>query len=518
MTFTRKGLFEMRFNKLFVLTALLTLFVTSLSAQRINYTEPDRNDSRRTNFEIIGKVGGNILIFKNNRSSNNISVYDNEMKELNKIDLNFMDERWINVDFIPYNDFAYMIYQYQKKDIVYCAAVKINGEGKRIMDPVVLDTTRINWAASNKIYTTIFSDDKQKIMVLKINSKDPKRFLFTSNLFDGNLNLLSKKQLTLPMEERNDYFTEFLLDNDGGLVFGVYIRKNGSEYVTGLKLVTLQPNSENFLVRDLAGGGKILDEIKLKIDNTNKRYFFTAFYYKQKRGNIEGLYSVVFDSKMDSIVKSTQYSFSEELRRQAKGPDANVKLAFNDYFIKNIILRKDGGYLLVNESMYTTTRGNAFNRWEYMGWNSPWNSPLNYYYSPFYGPFGSPFNRYNTGQATRYHADNIMVLSFDKDGKVEWSNVIPKSQFDDESDALVSYLMLVTGSELHFLFNQNERRSLLLTDQSIGPDGKITRYPTLKNLDRGVEFMPRYGKQIGARSVLIPCFYRNYLTFAKVDF
>ncbi|MGZ5255107.1 MAG: hypothetical protein ACXWV4_12085, partial [Flavitalea sp.] len=369
----------MKFNKLFPLAAILAFFVNSLSAQRIYYTEPDRDDSRRTNFEVIGKIGQNILVFKNNRSSNNITVFDNEMKQLNKIDLNFMDERWINVDFIPYTDHAYMIYQYQKKDIVYCAAVKIDGDGKRIMDPVVLDTTKISWAASNKIYTTVFSDDKQKILILKINSKDPKKFLFTSNLFDVNLNRLSRNELVLPMEERNDYFTDFLVDNDGGIVFGVYIRKNGGDYINGLKMVSLQPGSDSFMIRNLAGSDKILDEIKIKVDNTNKRYFFTAFYYKQRRGNIEGLHTMIYDYKSDSMLSVSQVSFSEELRRQAKGQDANFKLAFNDYFIKHIILRKDGGYLMVNESMYTTTRGSAFNRWDYMGWNSPWNSPFNNY-------------------------------------------------------------------------------------------------------------------------------------------
>ena len=74
----------------------------------------------------------------------------------------------------------------------------------------------------------------------------------------------------------------------------------------------------------------------------------------------------------------------------------------------------------------------------------------------------------------RYHAENIMMLSFDKDGNLEWSNVIPKSQFDDETDNAISYQIMNTGGELHFLYNQYERRNILLTDQSISPEGKIT--------------------------------------------
>ncbi|RYG06218.1 MAG: hypothetical protein EOO02_01310 [Chitinophagaceae bacterium] len=494
----------------------------SAQAQRIYYSDPEREDSRRTNFDIIGKIGNNTLIFKNNRSANEISVYDAEMKRIDRVNLN-KSSKWVNVDFIPYQDFAWMIYQYQDKNILYCMGTKINSQGKMMIDPIELDTTKIGWSADNKIYSTIFSDDKKQIMVFKINSKNPKNFLFTTLLFDDSMNLKGKQQLNMEMEERNDYFTDFLVDNDGDMVFGKYTRKGNSDFITDLKLIVKKVNSESFQTLDLRTGDKILDEIKLKVDNTNRRYLFSGFFYKQRRGNIEGLYSVVWDKAGGGIRKETLISFSDDLRRNAKGPDANVRLAFNDYFIKNITIRKDGGYLMVSESMYTSTRGNAFNRWDYMGWNNPWmGGGMGGYYSPFYSPygFGSPWNRYGYGgnQSNRYHAENIMVISFDKDGGVEWTNIIPKTQYDDESDALISNTIMNTGGELHFLFNQYERRTLLLNDQSISPDGKVTRHPTLKNLERGVEFMPRYGKQISARSMIIPTQYRNYLTFARLDF
>ena len=50
-------------------------------------------------------------------------------------------------------------------------------------------------------------------------------------------------------------------------------------------------------------------------------------------------------------------------------------------------------------------------------------------------------------------------MSFDKNGKTEWSNVITKEQFDDQSDDLISYQVMNTGGQLHFLFNNQERRT-----------------------------------------------------------
>ncbi len=58
----------------------------------------------------------------------------------------------------------------------------------------------------------------------------------------------------------------------------------------------------------------------------------------------------------------------------------------------------------------------------------------------------------------------------------------------------------------------------MLNDQSLDADGKITRNPTLKNLDKGYEFMARYGKQVSSNQMIVPCLYRSYLCMAKIDF
>jgi hypothetical protein len=498
---------------IWVLMSPLLLF-----SQKITYSAPEQEDGRRTNFEIIGRIDGNILVFKNNRSNNAICIYDNDMKLVQRVNQDFLPDKYINVDFIQYPDFCYMIYEYQRKNVVHCAAVKIDGLGKKMGEPVDLDTTQIGFAASNKIYTTIFSEDKQRIMVFKINSKNPRNYLFTTFLFDNQLQLLDRHRIGIVMEERNSMFTNFLLDNEGQLVFGKFLKSNSSgDYISRVSLVTKAATSDSFSIKDIGTNERVLDEIKIKVDNNNKRYIITGFYYKQKRGNIEGLYTVVWDRATNSKVKETVAVFTDELRAIAKSSEANIKMAFNDFFIKNIIVQKNGGYLMVSESEYTTSRGSPFNRWDYMyGGYNPWVSPMDYYsyYNPYY-----PWNRYGYGNsATRYNAENILVLSFDKDGNLEWSNVIPKAQYDDDSDNLISHYIMNTGGELHFLYNQYERRTLLLSDQSISPEGKLTRYPTLRNLDKGYEFMPRYGKQISSRQLVMPCLYRNYLCFAKIEF
>src|ERR1700761_1707621 len=90
---------------------LLTAAGVKAQVQQITYSEPEREDGRRTNFEVIGKINGNYLVFKNNNSSNAISIYDNAMKLQQRVPLTFMPDKAINVDFVAYPDFCYIIYE-----------------------------------------------------------------------------------------------------------------------------------------------------------------------------------------------------------------------------------------------------------------------------------------------------------------------------------------------------------------------------------------------------------------------
>jgi hypothetical protein len=493
--------------------------VMSLSAQKIIYSEYEREDSRRMPFEVAGKTGSNFLVYKFTKNRHWIVAFDNDMRQVAKTEQSYIpnNDRVINIDFFPYADFCYIIYQYQRKNVVYCMASRVDANGKPTGDRMELDTTHIGFSANNRIYTVVSSEDKNRICVFKINSRNRKLFVMSTLLYDKRLQLLKKSRLQIPVEERNENLGDFSLDNEGDLVFSWFFR-NSNDNIIKAALMIKPAMSDSLMKKELDIEKTLLDEVHIKVDNFNRRYLLTSLFYKERKGNIDGFYFFMWDKSSARPVYENTVAFSEEIRREARG-DASVKMAFNDYFIRQIIIRRDGGFIIGSEAFYTTSRFNNWNRWNYL-YNSPFYSPYYdniYYYSPY---FTNAYwnNRYSSSQAVRYHADNIAVFSFDAAGKLEWNNVVGKSQFNDETDDMVSYQLMNTGDQLHFLFNLQERRNNLLTDYSISPAGELTRSPTLKNLDKGYEFMPKYGKQVSAKQMIIPCIYRTYICFAKVDF
>ncbi len=503
-----------------VLLALLALSSTS-QAQRVFYTDIDKDDYRQMNFEIIGKVAGNINIYKNYKNRHDITIYDNSMKLKDKVRLEFLPDRVSNVDFVVYPDAYHMIYQYQKKNIIFCAAAKINGEGKLLADPVVLDTSHVKNDNDIKVYSMIYSENKQHIMVYKVFRRNERFYTLTTLLYTNKLELEHKSVMTYPVDDRTGVFNEFALDNDGDLGFGRAAAQGSRDQITKFSFILKKAKEDTLIIHQIPMKDFTLDEIKIRTDNANGRFILSSFYYKPGKPNIEGLYTVVWDKPQDQMQAQFLFPFNDTLRMDARTDKVSPKVAFNDYFIRNLIPTREGGYAVVAELYYTNSRTMGWNRWDYLyGYNA--FMPYDYsYFSPF-NPYNSwrwadPWNRWGNTMV-RHFAENIMIFFFNREGKLLWSNTIQKKQFDDNTDMFLSYNLFNTGSEVRFLFNQLERRELMLNSATINAQGQVKRDPTLKGLDKEYDFMPRYGKQVGLREIVLPCMNRNYICFAKLDF
>lgn len=502
-----------------LLSLIASFFLLAAPAQKLIYAEPDRADSRRMNFEIIGKVGPHFLIYKNVRNQHWITSLNNEMEQVDKVAQDHLpiNDQLINIDFVAYPQSAWMIYQHQKKNIVYCQAARVDERGRRIGEPIELDTSLVRTVSPSTVYTTLTSEDRKRILVFKVNSRNKQLYRLTTFLYNDQLQLLRRSDLVIPMEERSETLGNFTLDNAGNLAY-LKIHRPANENIDGIQFHYQPAVGDSIQITPLILNSVWIDEPQLRADNVNGKFLVAGMAYGERRGNVDGLFFWTWDKASMRSALQGFYSFPQNLRQEAKG-NASVRTAFNDHFLRQLSIRRDGGWVISTESYYTTSRFNTWNRWDYL-YGTPYYYPSIsdfYYYSPYYNRYF--YNNRQPGQnQVRHHADNIAILSFTRDGQPEWNTVISKGQFNDDSDDLLSFYPFIVGGQLHYILNLPERRLNLLQDFTLGTDGALNRNPTLRNLDRGYELMPRFAKQVGARQVLLPCIYRNYLCFAKIDY
>jgi hypothetical protein len=498
----------------FLTISLLFILPLFSFSQIVTYSEPVKADVKNIDLQIIGKVNANLLILKNEPANYAISIYDNQMKIKEVISLDFLPEKTFNVNFIAYPNFIYLIYQYQKKKTVYCAAVKLDADAKIINQPVEIDSTDIG-NRDNKIYTTINSEDKQKILIVK-TQKQNAAITITTLLLDNSLHLIKNTRQNFSFNDAKYVFDNFLVDNDGDELFTISTKSSRREYFSQLSVITKPSLADTFTTNNIDLKGKYTADINVKIDNINKHYILNAFFYTEKRGNVQGIYANTWDKETGSPLSSIFINFGDSVRAAIK-KSGRAKEALNDFIIKNVTAKKDGGYILMAEDCsIQQSNGNGFNhynRWDYL-YNSMYVSPFGYnpyYYNPF-NPYGL-----NNAQVTTYYYNNIFVVSIDKNGSPDWTNIVYKIQASDNDDNTLSFATFTTGGEVHLLFNELVKRKLVLSDNSVAGNGNINKNSSIQP-NKDYEFLPRFGKQVGAKQFIMPCAYRGAICFAKIEY
>ena len=504
-------------KKFIYILAVMICTAQLASAQKMTFSPILREDDRNMNFEIIGKVGDNFHIFKQVRYKFLLEVLDNNMEILKNDRLDFLPERTINVDFVPYSYYYWMIYQFQKNAIVYCNAAQIDGAGNLVGQPITLDTTNIGVFNSNKIYNTTFSEDKSQVLIYKLYKKGSK-INVVAKRFGPTMVGVDSARFSFEADQNDDEFSDFQISNKGTIVFGRHLRKGFRDYIDNFTMYTKQPGDTEFKTVNIPiEKNHYIDVVQIKPDNANNQFIANAFYYPEKNGNIRGLFSAVYNPA-DKIVKTGFINFSDSVRAKFSN-DGSMRTAFDDLALRNVYVRKDGSFMLISEdfSSYTSGGLNPWNRYGYYPYGGSYMYDyymFNRYNYNYYRPYGYG----SSNQRTRYNYDNLLIMSVDTAMRPEWEQIIYKKQADDETDNFMSYAVMNSGNEIYMLFRLQDRRDYVIGNQSITPGGTINRYPTLKSMSTKYDFMPRMAKQVGLRQIIIPAMYRGRIVFAKADF
>ena len=203
-------------NIKFRIGIILLLSAQITSAQNVLFSEIQKKDNKNIKFEILGKVEGHYLVYKNISRTHFLSTYDAQMQLIETNALDFLPENLFDIDFIRYPDYFIVLYQYQKNKRVFCNAAKVDIHGKLKQPISILNFTDIGFFANQKIFKTDYSEDKQQILVFKKNVKNDIIFL-EAKLYNTSFSLMDSVFQQYRFNARNDNFTDCSIDNLGNL-------------------------------------------------------------------------------------------------------------------------------------------------------------------------------------------------------------------------------------------------------------------------------------------------------------
>jgi len=513
---------------------LLVTFLLSLQAsiaQSYVLSGIEKTDKEGMQYEVLGKVANNYWIYKKNASVSTIAMYNAQMQLIKQSDLAFIPASIRDIQFIKSTDKVSLFYQFQANTTVYAATAALNNDGQLIGEPKIIDTAENVRPGSNaKVFNLLESEDHSQIKLFSVNTTKASSIKVKVLSLNNNFEVINEATVNVNAQNKKSILSDFALDNKGNL----FCLRNMTlaNAAPAVSLLYLAADGAEVVESSILNTTLLLDDIRLKVDNTNGRVILNSFYAIEKKGNVEGLFSYIWDIQSKKELSSNASRFTDALRG-AVSSRRNLKGAFDNFYLDKINVQADGSVVVIAESAETYSNRSAFSRWDYFyggAFYNPymfsyWNRPFGFYpwarfgwgMSPFmFNPWMNPYAGFGYPSVT-YNADKIALISIDTKGTIQWIKTIDKSQSDMNVDQFIGYGVVENNYGSTFVYQKKEKGISQFVINTLGKDGMLSKGANVVLAEKKFEWMPRSLKQTGENEAIVPYQYKDKIGFAKIQ-
>jgi hypothetical protein len=337
---------------------------------------------------------------------------------------------------------------------------------------------------SSRTFVYTNKDSSYVALIYTIPNKRKENETFVVNVFDKQMDKVWSQQYQFPYESRLLDLQEFRIDENGEVY--VLAKRNFADPIEGAVnyeyiLFSLQREGELDAFK-INSEGKFLRDMKLEFtsagdvvsagfySNVNESGTGGAFYLRlnTKTKSVESSSFKEFD--IDFLIHSLTESKANRVKKRAeKGRTRELA----HYFIDELIPKPDGSVLMVGEKRHVFSRQTS----------------------------GGGFIEY-------YHYDDLVVVSIDPNGELQWTKRIAKRQHSVNDGAIYSsYARMMVGDELTFVFNDNVRNpnsnASLVTAASVGQLGEVRRSALFNGAKAQIKIRPALAYQLNDSEILL---------------
>ena len=513
------------------LSLSLLLGLQFLFAQSYEVSSIEKSDKEDMQYEVLGKVGNRYWIYKNVDGIATIAQYNDRMQLVKQNDLSFIKTTNLNgIEFITHANNVFVFFQFQVKATVYAAVAELNTDGLLVGSPRVVDSaTKVRPGVRMKVFNLLESEDRQKLVIFSVNTTNANSLKVRAITLNQQMESVNEAEISINSTNKKSNLSDFALDNNGNL----FCLRNVTQtnMAPAVSLLFLSSSGDEVVESPVLNNSLLLDDIRIKIDNRAGRVILNSYYATTKKGNIEGLYSYIWDiaTKKEMLINSNR--FNDAVRALVTNK-RNLKDAFDMFYLDKVSTQSDGSFVVISEAAESYSNRTMFSRWDYFyggAFYNPymfyyWNRPFGFYPWARFG-WGNPFmfNRWMNPYASfgypsvTYNANNIALLSFDIKGNLQWVKTIDKKQTDQNVDQFIGYGTLENDKGMSFVYHQKQKGIHQLIVNTLTKDGQLVKSNSIILNEKNYEWMPKSLKQVGEQEAILPYQYKNKIGFAKIQ-
>ncbi len=465
--------------------SILFFLPSVLFAQQIIVSEdiPLRNDAA---YELIGELKGNMLLFRDQNLSYEVQGFNEQMRMTwsKELELDKRNPKVLGIA-TSKDDFT-LFYRFRDKGNTILKAHKYDPAAELIDSATVSDLGFLFFTPSFEI---IRSEDRSKALIYFVEKQEILR-AFSYDI--DSMQLLWEKSFPLENFSYNHDFQQILVDNDGNMQF-ILIRDNfrsrrKPHHFEVVAHYGTEDKTESYKVYI---DERLTYDVYFAYDNLNKRLVAGGLFSDRNPEKALGTYYLNVDPKNPEDRVLNFMEFDPEFVSNIKGKEVDKNKGLTELSVQEIVLRRDGGILLIVEQN---------RRLERLGGNA--------------GRF------YDSGRfSTDYYYDELFVVSIHPDGQEHWKTILHKKQYSQDDNGIYSsYFLFKTPSSLRFLFNDEIRPENTVSEYVLNGRGEFDRNSLLstENLELRLRF--RDAIQVDANRMVIPSERRNRLKLVRLDY
>lgn len=466
---------------------LLTGFPAFFYAQTVLFTEPIPLKSDEW-YQIIGKMGNRYLLFKRTLEGKfEINGFSAEMnlQWSKEVELDHKRPKILKINSTK-NDFT-VVYEYQAKGKTIVKAHKYD-PGANLVD----STTIYNY--KNSFYGTDFqvvqSEDKSKLLIYYVENQ---KEVFAVSFDIENMKVLWDCVFVPDALSIQRNFVQVLVTDKGQMYF-IHGKDNQKtkkeEHVYDIYFGNEETASKSITFFTFPMNEKLTFDIVFTFDNLNNRIIAGGLYSENTKTKSVGyFYLSVSPENPDDYILVFE-PFDDEFVSNFLGKQVEAGKGLSETVIQEIILRRDGGILMVGEQAVRNER-------QTIGAGSVGTSMGHIYFD--------------------YYYDDLFVISIHPSGETHWKTILHKKQYSYDDDAVFSsYFLLKTAKSLSFFFNDEVKYENTVSEYNLRGDGKYDRNSILNTKNKKLRLMFRRGMQVSANEFLVPSEYRNRFSLVSI--
>lgn len=422
----------------FLIANLIFLSFNSSLAQKVQISEPV-DVANEVDYELIGRYEDHFLLYRKSETKFFIQSFaTNDLKQNWVKTIEFSKKDITPFKIISHKESFSILYYFHKRGKTYIGGKEFNNEAQEIGD------------------FTIGSFDDPLILYRHqvINSKNKQFFLVYVSGYNGdveimNFDIFEKKMVWqtnfkfLKLSKQRTF--EQILVNNTGEAFIVFNENNSRRKGQNHQFAILKVNpNKTQTTYNIPFKDHVSHDMTVQYDEINQQLVASGLYSAQK-GTVNGIF--YFKTNLEHIPTIQTSELEETFMRSLTGKKSKKIHGIQNFAICQLVLRKDGGALLVAEQQFAYESSIAFYEEE---------------------------ERKKT-QAD-YLYENILVASIHPSGKVYWKDVLFKSQSSENDNARYSSFFAVkTNSSIRFLYNNDISWDTSIFEYVINSSGNVQR-------------------------------------------